>query len=277
MCTKSKNKHPPLFPDLKWCLIGELRSHHRQAEAQGALLRLFEPHNSPVLYFDTAAQWTLAGRVSFLLRQGWQAASHRRETPALGFSPTVSFSHLSLQCLTRRNAPWHALILQTARRPGVLLPEGFFLWSRTSFPVLKKSDLASSLRLPNTWWQSLPRLSRTQERHKTMMDSVTAPEHCELLGPSSHTLITPLSLGLASNWAAAQTHRPQIPGPAALPTFCLKLMSFLILTDVRKIYPERSDFTACVFWCVCSFSALGSQATAPSPNPRSPVLKGYKL
>lgn len=68
-----------------------------------------------------------------------------------------------------------------------------------------------------------------------------------------------------------------ISDPEALATLHLKSMSFLILTDVRKIYPERSYFTACVFWCVCSFSTPGSQATAPSPNPLSPRLEGYKL
>lgn len=148
------------------------------------------------------------------------------------------------------------------------------------FPVLKKSDLATCLQLPIAWWQSLPRPSRTRQCHNTTMDSATAPEHHKLLGPCSRTLVTPLSLGLASNWAAAQTHTDlslKIPDPEARATLHLKSMSFLILMDVRKIYPERSYFTASVFWRICSFSALGSQATAPSPNPLSPMLEGYKL
>lgn len=81
------------------------------------------------------------------------------------------------------------------------------------FPVLKRSDLATCLQVPIAWWQSLPRPSRTRQCHTTTMDSATAPEHHKLLGPCSHTLVTPFSLGLASNWAAAQTHRPQTKDP----------------------------------------------------------------
>lgn len=152
----------------------------------------------------------------------------------------------------------------------------FFLQSCYFFPVLKMSDLAISLQLPITQWQRLSRLSRTQEWLNTVMD--TSPGHHKLLGPCSHTLITPFSLGLASNWAAVQTHIPQPKDLRSRSTgHTLPEISVLILMDVRKIYPERSCFTSCVFWCICSFSTLGSPATTPSPNPRWRAINYNKL